>query len=77
MVDIAIMFDGGHFRHLAKKSGLEPTPDLVEDFVHATLRPNENLFRVLYYDCRPYNGRQRRPVSGEELEFSLYAGWMY
>lgn len=76
MSDIAILFDGGHFRHLAKKSGLEPTPDLVEDFVHGTLRPNESLFRVLYYDCRPYNGKQRRPVSGEELEFSLYAGWM-
>lgn len=76
MTDVAILFDGGHFRHLAKKSGMEPTPDLVEDFAHAILAPNESLFRVLYYDCRPYNGRQRKPVSGEEMEFSLYAGWM-
>ncbi|MFZ5608102.1 MAG: NYN domain-containing protein [Pseudomonadota bacterium] len=76
MTDVAILLDGGHFRHLTKKSGLEPTPDLVEDFAHAILEEDERLFRVLYYDCRPYNGRQRKPVSGEEMEFSLYAGWM-
>lgn len=72
----AILIDGGHLRHLVKKAGFEPTPDFIEAFAQNLIEPGEQVLRVLYYDCRPYNGRQIRPISGEEIEYSLHSGWM-
>lgn len=72
----AILIDGGHLRHLVKKAGFEPTPDFIEAFVQEITHEDENVLRAYYYDCRPYNGRQNRPISGEEIEYSLHSGWM-
>lgn len=72
----AILIDGGHLRHLVKKAGFEPTPDFIEAFARTLLADEEEALRVYYYDCRPYNGRQIRPISGEEIEYSLHSGWM-
>lgn len=72
----AILIDGGHLRHLVKKAGFEPTPDFIEAFAQDLLEDNEDALRVYYYDCRPYNGRQSRPISGDEIEYSLHSGWM-
>ncbi|MEM1020007.1 MAG: NYN domain-containing protein [Sphingomonadales bacterium] len=72
----AVLIDGGHLRHLVKKGGFEPTPDFIEEFAQEALLDTETALRVFYYDCRPYNGRQNRPISGEEIEYSLHSGWM-
>lgn len=72
----AILIDGGHLRHLVKKAGFEPTPDFIEQFAEEVLEDGETALRVYYYDCRPYNGRQVRPISGEDIEYNLHSGWM-
>ncbi|MEM6683780.1 MAG: NYN domain-containing protein [Pseudomonadota bacterium] len=72
----AILIDGGHLRHIVKKAGFEPTPDFIEAFSAELLNDGEQPLRVYYYDCRPYNGRQIKPISGDEIEYSLHSGWM-
>jgi len=72
----AILIDGGHLRHVVKKAGYEPTPDFIEAFAQQLLGEDETALRVYYYDCRPYNGRQIKPISGDEVEYSLHSGWM-
>lgn len=40
------------------------------------MEPSEFLLRVLYYDCAPYVGRAKLPVSGNECEFSGSDTWL-
>ncbi len=33
------------------------------------LQPGENLFRVFYYDCPPFGGKETNPISGQMVDF--------
>ncbi len=71
-----LLIDGGHLRALARAQGISYTPEFIERF-SATLRAEEeDLVRVLYYDCAPFNGRKRRPVSNEIIEFNNSGQWL-
>lgn len=37
---------------------------------------DEDIIRVFYYDCEPYVGAQRRPISGIEQSFTKSADWL-
>ena len=73
---VIILIDGGHLRAHARRDGLDYTVDFIEDFAHAVVERSEELLRVLYYDCRPYQGETQLPVSGEPFVFKSGGGWL-
>lgn len=76
MKRVIIQIDGGHLRAHARRDGIDYTVDFIEDFAHALLRKTEELVRVLYYDCRPFQGETPMPVSGELSQFKSGGGWL-
>jgi uncharacterized LabA/DUF88 family protein len=72
----AVLIDGGHLRVLAKQAGFDYDPDFIEKIAHACVADGESLFRALYYDCAPFTGKARKPVSGEMLEFKGSDAWL-
>jgi uncharacterized LabA/DUF88 family protein len=73
---VAVLIDGGHLRVLSKQAGHHYDPDFIEKVAHACVSERETLLRALYYDCAPYNGRARMPVSGEQHEFKGSDLWL-
>lgn len=73
---VAILIDGGHLRHLARDAGYDFTPELIERVAHACRAADERMIRILYYDCAPFNGTVRLPVSGMEREYNAPDNWM-
>ena len=76
MKRVIVQIDGGHLRAQARRDGIDYTVDLIEDFAHAVLEKQEELTRVFYYDCRPYQGEAQLPVSGESYHFKSGGGWL-
>lgn len=68
MTKIAILIDGGYLRKIASAT-YRYNPDFIESMVQSIVKADEQLFRVLYYDCDPYCGKVARPISGSEYEF--------
>ncbi len=73
---IAILIDGGHLRVLAKKAEKKYTPDYIEKVANACKEADETLIRILYYDCAPYNGEIKLPISGELKLFNGNDYWL-
>ena len=73
---VSVMIDGGHLRALAKQAKKSYDPDYIEKVSHACVESDERLLRILYYDCAPYVGKAKLPVSGNEHEFSGSDGWL-
>lgn len=73
---VAVLIDGGHLRALAKNAKRPYDPDLIEKAAHACVEADEILLRALYYDCAPYAGIARKPVSGETIEFKGSDAWL-
>lgn len=73
---IAVMIDGGHLRKLSTMAGKTYNPDLINAFALACPEPDEELSRVLYYDCAPYQGTQTLPVSRAPKVFTGSGGWL-
>lgn len=71
-----VLIDGGHLRALARAAGHQHKPDYIEKVAHASVLPDESLLRVLYYDCAPYIGQTKLPVSGQPHEFKGSDHWM-
>lgn len=73
---VAVLIDGGHLRALARQAKLTYDVDLIEKVAHACVDADEVVLRALYYDCAPYHGTVRKPVSGEPLEFKGSDAWL-
>ncbi|RMF14040.1 MAG: NYN domain-containing protein [Alphaproteobacteria bacterium] len=74
---VHVLIDGGHLRVLARKAKLNYDPELIEKVAHASTHPeDEELLRILYYDCAPYKGKVRLPVSGRLKEFQGSDRWL-
>jgi uncharacterized LabA/DUF88 family protein len=73
---VAVLIDGGHLRVLAAKAKLHYENDLIEKVAHACVHGDETLIRVLYYDCAPYEGTVKLPVSGNDLTFAKNDAWV-
>jgi uncharacterized LabA/DUF88 family protein len=76
MKRLIVQIDGGYLRAQARRDGLEYTVDFIEDFAHILAGKDEELLRVLYYDCRPYQGEASLPVSGQPYSFKSGGGWL-
>lgn len=73
----ALLIDGGHLRALAGLAQRDYTNNFIEAFAHGCVdKPEEDLIRILYYDCALYKGTQRRPVSGTMKEFKGDDSWL-
>jgi len=74
MKKIAILIDGEFFsialRHNLK---LERRPTAAQVYDHARALADattEEVWRIFYYDSRPYRGRQRHPITKESIAFA-------
>ncbi len=76
MSTIAVLIDGGFLRARAFGAGIAYGPALVERLAHACCAADERPLRFLYYDCAPYNGKARLPISGKEFVFEGSDGWL-
>lgn len=76
MKSLVLMLDGGHIGRMARRSGLPYGPDFIEAFAKGCTFPDEELFRVLYYDCAPYEGQHPLPVSGAIQTFARSRNWL-
>lgn len=66
MKKLALLIDGGCLRAWAKLDSKRFDAPLIEKVAHACVkRPDEELFRVLYYDCDPFTGTVTLPVSNQ------------
>jgi uncharacterized LabA/DUF88 family protein len=73
---IAVLIDGGYLRVKASKAGKVYNPDFIEKFAHQCKSQDEEIFRVLYYDCAPYAGTVTLPVSGNPYIFAGSDKWL-
>ncbi len=77
MKTVQLLIDGGHLMATARKAGIKYSPDFIERVAQQAVEPNtEDLIRVLYYDCAPYRGTARLPISGLQTEFKGDGGWL-
>ena len=82
---IAILVDGGFFDAVNKNrvNGMLPTADHVKQEVENTMRliraktltDSENikdvLFRVYFYDARPFSGQKDKPARGRVRFYAI------
>lgn len=77
MLRVAVLIDGGHLRVLARRAGYDYKPDFIERFAKSCIAPEEIPHRFLYYDCAPYAGEAKLPVSGAIKTFSGSDAWLH
>ncbi len=66
---VAILVDGGHLRKRLRqllKKHLEAAD--ITKFARACLKPDEELFRIYYYDCPPFTRALVNPISGKDIQ---------
>ena len=73
---IIVLIDGGFLRVKAKHAGKKYDPVFIEKFAHLCKSPDEEILRILYYDCAPYSGTVKLPVSGTQYTFPGSDKWM-
>lgn len=80
MLNVAILIDGGFF---IKRYGYlkninifdTMTPDMLADELCRAVKKHvkenqERLYRIIYYDCEPYEKKQHNPISKKLTDFS-------
>ncbi len=77
MKRIAILIDGGFLRVNARKAGKTYNPSFIEQFALSCPAADEEIIRVLYYDCAPYTGSAKLPVSGASHTFDGSDEWLH
>ena len=73
---VVILIDGGHLRVKAKHAGKKYDPTFIEQFAQGCSVKDEEIFRILYYDCAPYAGTAKLPVSGTLHAFTGSDKWL-
>jgi uncharacterized LabA/DUF88 family protein len=74
---VAILIDGGFLRVVARKAKKKYDPDFIEKFAHLCVSVDESIFRILYYDCAPYGGTVKLPVSGASHTYVSNDAWLH
>lgn len=76
MKRVALLIDGGHVRALAKHAKRPFNPSVIEKLALSCIAADEELLRILYYDCAPYSGALKLPVSGAVKEVKGDDRWL-
>ncbi len=74
---VVVLIDGGFLRILCRKAGFVYDNDFIENFSKACKTDDEEILRILYYDCAPYTGTARLPVSNAVHQFTGSDGWIH
>jgi uncharacterized LabA/DUF88 family protein len=74
---VAVLIDGGFLRVVTHKAKKVYNPDFIEKFAHACNSADEQIFRILYYDCAPFSGTLKLPVSGLSRKFVSNDAWLH
>ncbi len=74
---VAILIDGAFLRarHRQIHNGRYPSVDYVEALcldriMKSPLLKDDYLFRIYYYDCRPFAGTLHNPISGDGTDYT-------
>src|SRR5262249_28624111 len=51
-------------------------PDYIEKIGRKCALPSEDVFRIMYYDCAPFEGTVTLPVSGTPKKFTGGDAWL-
>lgn len=71
MKKVAIILDGAYVQKLFyKKNKSHPGADDIIKLAKSSLQADEELFRIYYYDCPPFEGVRPQPISGKKINFS-------
>ena len=73
---IIVLIDGGFLRVKTRHAGRKYDPAFIEKFAHACCAADEEILRALYYDCAPFTGTVKLPVSGKEHTFPGSDKWL-
>lgn len=65
-----ISIDGGYLTYMMRELGYFVSADNIERAALACMREDEELWRILFYHCREFEGRTPLPVSGDVMEWS-------
>lgn len=76
MKKVAILMDGGYTRVISRKAKKRYDPDYIEKLAKSAVIDAEEIHRVLYYDCAPFNGTVKLPVSGKTWEMNDSGTWL-
>lgn len=71
-----LLIDGGHLRAVARNAKLQYNNDFIDGFAKSCPVDDEELVKILYYDCAPYHGEQKLPISGEIKKFENNDAWL-
>jgi uncharacterized LabA/DUF88 family protein len=75
MKKTALLIDGGWFsKGLGKILNLPnrwPNALQVVNNARAVLEKDEELFRIFYYDCEPFDREVKNPVDGSKVDYKL------
>jgi uncharacterized LabA/DUF88 family protein len=74
---ITILIDGGFLRVKAQHANKLYTPGFIERFAHQCKSTDEDIFRILYYDCAPSTATVKLPVTGNSHTFTGSDQWMH
>ena len=69
MKTIAVLIDGGHVRVLARRAGHQFKANFLEKVGASCAAADEDIHRILFYDCAPFIGSRALPVSGQMHQF--------
>ncbi|MGU9950930.1 MAG: NYN domain-containing protein [Gammaproteobacteria bacterium WSBS_2016_MAG_OTU1] len=64
-----VIIDGGYLTYIMMEAGFFISADNIERAALACLGEGEELWRILFYHCREYEGETVLPVSGERRQW--------
>lgn len=73
---VAVLVDGGHLRAMANTYSIFCNPDFIESFCKSLNAEDEEIHKILFYDCRPFNGVKFKPIPGAEHKFTSSGSWL-
>lgn len=73
---IVVLIDGGFLRENSRRAGIPYNPDFIERFAQGCTIADEEILRILYYDCALYTGTVTLPVSGDPKIFTASDAWL-
>lgn len=76
MKRVVVMIDGGYVRACARKASKAYNPTYIEKIAHASVEATEDPLRFLYYDCPPFKGDVKLPISGSVTSFNSSDTWL-
>ena len=68
-MNTALLIDGGHTRSCFTKAKVPYTKENISNFCSSCFSKTETIYRIFYYDAPHFEGEQKKPVSGDVVEY--------